>query len=636
MSQIAVKLPDGTVKMLDGDGSVADAAAKCCPDALVARLDGKLVDLSSSLHGGRELEFFTFDSKEGKEAFWHSSSHIMAQAVTELFPGTKLAIGPSIEHGFYYDFAAPQAFSEEDFARIEQRMKESIAADYKFERSELPKSQALSIFRDRGEDYKLELLQGIPDETVTLYRHNDFLDLCRGPHIPSTSPVKALKLLSVAGAYWRGDETKPMLQRIYAISFPSHQQLDDYLKMLKEAERRDHRRLGKELELFSFHEEAGAGFVFYHHKGALLRHIIETFLIEEHLKRGYQLAVTPHLLKAELWETSGHRAMGYPMFFATHESQEYGVKPMNCPGHMLIYKSRTRSYRDLPLRMFELGTVYRAERSGTLQGLLRVRGFTQDDAHIFCMPDQLEDEITGVIQFAGDMLGTFGFKDYSVFLSTRPQESIGSDDLWDKATAALRHALEANSLSYEIDPGAGVFYGPKLDIKLKDAIGRLWQGPTIQVDFNLPERFDLSYIDAQGKQQRPVMIHRVVLAGIERFLGVLIEHYAGLFPLWLSPIQVRVIPVSDDAQEYAREVMAELVHRHIRGELDDRRESVPYRVRQAEVEKIPVVLVVGKREAQVRSVSLRRTGKASAGNAVTTVDLHDLIELLSEEIETRR
>lgn len=630
-----LKLPDGSDRTVSAAATAADLARQFCQEALVARLDGRVVDLSSLLEAVNEVELLTFAQREGKEAFWHSTSHIMAQAVTELFPGTKLAIGPPIEEGFYYDFDSLHTFSEEDLARIEERMKEIVAADYAFQRSEISKGEAVSLFRDRGESYKVELLEGIPEERVTLYRHDGFVDLCRGPHLPSTSRVKAVKLLSVAGAYWRGDETRPMLQRIYGVSFPSQEQLDEYLQRVKEAERRDHRRLGRELGLFSFHEEAGAGLVFYHHKGALLRHTIEESLIQEHLKRGYQLAVTPHLLKAELWDTSGHRDMGYPMYFATHDDQEYGVKPMNCPGHILIYKSQTRSYRDLPLRIFELGTVYRAERSGVLHGLMRVRGFTQDDAHIFCAPEQLEGEITGVIQFANDMLKAFGFEEYAVFLSTRPEESIGSDEMWERATAAARQALEGNSLLYEIDPGAGVFYGPKIDIKLRDAIGRLWQGPTIQVDFNLPERFDLTYVDAEGKQRRPAMVHRVVLAGIERFLGVLIEHYAGLFPLWLAPVQVRVIPVSEAVKDYAGEVLGELAERDIRAELDARNESVPYRVRQAEVEKVPVILVIGEREAQVRSVSVRRSGQKKGGR-ICTVDLHDLVEMLAEEVRSRK
>jgi len=636
MGEIRVKLPDGSEKKVSDGARPADLAAEHYPLALVARVDGRLADLSSPIEGAAEVELLGFEDREGQDTFWHSTSHVMAEAVTKLFPGTKLAIGPAVENGFYYDFDSPHTFTEEDLARIEQRMKEIVAGDFAFERSEMAKEEAIKFFGSRGEDYKVELAEGIAEEKVTLYRHDEFVDLCRGPHLPSTSPIKVLKLLSVAGAYWRGDEGRPMLQRIYGISFPTQKELDAHLERLKEAERRDHRRLGKELGLFSFHEEAGAGLVFYHHKGALLRHTIEEFLIQEHLKRGYQLAVTPHLLKAELWETSGHRAMGYPMYFATHDNQEYGVRPMNCPGHMLIYGSQTRSYRDLPLRIFELGTVYRAERSGVLHGLLRVRGFTQDDAHIFCAPEDLESEITGVIQFAADMLGTFGFKEYVIFLSTRPEESIGSDELWEKATEACRQALEVNSLPYQIDPGAGVFYGPKIDVKLKDAIGRQWQGPTIQVDFNLAERFDLTYVDAQGKQQRPAIIHRVVLAGIERFLGVLIEHYAGLFPLWLAPVQVRVIPVSDEVREYATEVMGELSGHGVRAELDDRRESVPYRVRQAEMEKVPVIIVVGKREAEVRSASVRRSGQGSRGKGVETFDLHDLLEMLKEEINSRR
>jgi len=548
--------------------------------------------------------------KEKRLKIRHSAAHILAEAVQKLFPEAKFGIGPPTAEGFYYDFDLPRPLTPDDLSRIEELMRESIAADHPFIREEVSREEAHRIFA--SQPYKLELLEEIPDEKVTIYRQGDFVDLCRGPHVASTGEVKAFKLLSIAGAYWRGDERRPMLQRIYGTAFETPEELQDYLAKLEEASRRDHRRLGQELDLFSLHEEAGAGLIFWHPKGATIRQIIEDFWKQEHLKRGYELVYTPHLAKASIWERSGHldfyRESMYPPMQA--EGQDYLVKPMNCPGHILIYKSRLRSYRQLPMRLAELGTVYRWERSGVLHGLTRVRGFTQDDAHIFCRPEQLEEEVMGVIELARFMLQTFGFEDYEVFLSTRPEKYAGTLEMWERATSTLEKSLQRLSLPYEIDPGEGVFYGPKIDILLRDALGRGWQGPTIQVDFNLPERFDVNYIGEDGKEHRVVMIHRTVLGSMERFLACLIEHYGGAFPVWLSPTQVMIIPIADRHLPYAQEVASELRAEGLRVELDDRRERMNLKIREAQVQKIPYMLIIGDREVQSSTLTVRlRTGE---------------------------
>lgn len=550
------------------------------------------------------------------ETLRHSTSHVLAMAVKELFPGTKLAIGPAIEEGFYYDFELPRALTPEDLEKIEEKMKEIIKKKLPFEKLEIKKSEAQKILRKNDEKYKLELLEDIPDEIVIFYKNGDFIDMCRGPHIASTGDIKIFKLVKLAGAYWRGDEKNAMLQRIYGTAFEKQSELDEYLKRLEEAAKRDHRKLGKELDLFNiYHEEAGAGLVYYHPKGAVLRGVIEDFLKKEHRKRGYQSVIIPHIAKIDLWNTSGHS--GYyreNMYFMKIDEQEYVLKPMNCPGHILIYKRKTNSYRDLPVKYFELGTVYRHERSGVLHGLLRVRGFTQDDAHIFCTPDQLHEEIKKVIDFAFDMLKKFGFEEFEVYLSTRPESSVGSDDNWKHATEALEAALKDKGIKYEVDPGAGVFYGPKIDVKLKDAIGRAWQGPTIQVDFNLPERFDLNYIGEDGAQHRPVMIHRVVLGSMERFIGALTEHYAGAFPFWLAPVQVIVMPISDRHVDYAKQVISKLESQDIRTELDDRREKIGFKIREAQLQKIPYMLIIGDKEVEAQKISVRSREKGDIGS----------------------
>jgi len=547
----------------------------------------------------------------------HSTAHVMAQAVQELYPGTKLSIGPSIEEGFYYDFDYAGAFSPDDFPKIEARMQEIIAQDAPFIREEVSKEEAIRFFTERGELYKVELLEAIADEPVTLYRHDKFVDLCRGPHLPSTGGIKAFKLLSVAGAYWRGDERNKMLQRIYGTAFPTQKELDASVTLIEEAKRRDHRRLGQELDLFSIHEEAGAGLVIYHPKGALLRSILEDFERREHLTRGYQLVRGPQILKLDLWKRSGHfDNYKENMYFTEVEGQEYALKPMNCLAHMLIYKSGQRSYRDLPLRYFELGTVHRHERSGVLHGLLRVREFTQDDAHILCRPDQLLDEITRILTFVKDVMAIFAF-DYELELSTRPEKSIGSDNDWEMATKALMDALTAERSDYEINEGDGAFYGPKIDIKLKDALGRRFQCATIQCDFTLPERFDLSYIGSDGEKHRPVMLHRVILGSLERFIGILIEHYGGAFPLWLAPVQAVILTVTDRAIPYGEEVYRRLLAEGMRVERDFRNEKLGHKIREAQLQKIPYMLVIGDKEQETKTIAPRkRDGTDLKGMAI--------------------
>ena len=582
--------------------------------ALAARLNGRLVDLTSQLEEG-ELEVLTWEDEDGKEVYRHTASHVMAHAVMELYPGTKLAVGPAISDGFYYDFEMAGSLSPEDLGPIEERMREIVKRDLALVREVWSREEARAFFRDLGQEYKVEILDDIEEEEVTIYRQGDFVDLCRGPHLASTGRLCYFKLLSLAGAYWRGDEKRPMLQRIYGTAFDHQGELDQYLHFMEEAERRDHRRLGRELDLFSFHEEAGPGVVFYHPKGTVLREIIEDFLKEEHRRRGYQMVSTPHLLRGQLWHTSGH--LDYyreNMYFFEKDGVEYVVKPMNCPGHVLIYKTRPRSYRDLPLKYFELGTVYRYERSGVLHGLMRVRGFTQDDAHIFCTEEQLEKQVEECLEFAFQSLRAFGFEEFEVYLSTRPEKSVGSDELWEKATRALRGSLGELGIDYQEDPGEGVFYGPKIDVKLKDAIGRSWQGPTVQADFNLPERFDLTYTGADNHPHRPVMIHRVVLAGIERFYGVLVEHYAGDFPLWLAPVQVEVIPVADRHLPYARELEQAMQREGLRVEVDDDHQTVNMKIRKAQVQKVPFSVIVGDKEVEAGTVSVRdRSGRDVRG-----------------------
>ncbi len=541
----------------------------------------------------------------------------MAQAVKAIWPEVKLGIGPAIEDGFYYDFDKIEPFTDEDLVKIEQEMQEMIKKDMPFVREELAKKEAVELFKKLKEDYKIDLLKEIPEEKVSIYKTgDDFVDLCRGPHIESTGKVGAFKLLSVAGAYWHGIETNPMLQRIYGTCFQTQKELDEYLKNLAEVKTRDHRKLGPQLEFFDiYHEQAGAGLVFYYPKGALLRTIIEDYEKKEHLKRGYQMVITPHIMQAGLWQTSGHyEYYRENMYTFKIEDKEFVLKPMNCPGHILIYQSKTRSYKDLPIRLFELGTVYRHEKAGVLHGLLRVRGFTQDDAHIFCLPQQVREEIKAIIDFVFDTMKVFGFNELGIELSTRPKKYIGSEKDWQEATSALEEALKEKGLSYEINAGEGAFYGPKIDIKLKDALKRKWQCATIQCDFALPKRFNLSYVDSDGKEKQPIMLHRVILGSLERFIGALLEHYKGDLPVWLSPTQVLVIPIKDSLIEYGLRVKKTLEDNSIRAEMDNRNVTLDKRIRNAELNKIPYCLVVGEREAKNESVSVRKRIEGDKGS----------------------
>jgi threonyl-tRNA synthetase len=550
---------------------------------------------------------------EKLEIMRHSAAHVLAEAVLSLFPEAKFGIGPATQDGFYYDFDLPRPLTPDDLPVIEARMREIVAADLPFTRQEVTKKKARELFA--AQPYKLELIDEIPDKKVSLYRQGSFLDLCRGPHVASTGEIKAFKLVSIAGAYWRGDEHNPMLQRVYGVAFDTEEALAEHLKKLDEAAKRDHRKLGRELDLFSIHEEAGPGLVHWHPKGAVIRRVIEDFWKDEHIKRGYDIIYTPHLAKLDLWKTSGHWEFYRDYLYSPMEveGQEYIIKPMNCLGHILIYKTSQRSYRDLPLRYAELGTVYRYERSGVLHGLSRVRGFTQDDAHIFCRFDQLEDEVVGVLDLALFMVDTFGFNNYQVFLSTRPEKYAGDIKVWEQATDTLARALKRQKLAYEVDPGEGVFYGPKIDIKFEDAVGRGWQGPTIQVDFNLPQRFDVSYVGEDGREHLVAMVHRTVLGSMERFLASLIEHYGGAFPLWLAPVQVMLIPVADRHLEYARKLEDELKSDGVRVAVDARSETVNMKIRQAQLDKIPYMLVVGDRELAEATVSVRlRSGEQLA------------------------
>ena len=570
-----------------------------------------------------------FSSPEGLQILRHSIAHVMAHAVQDIFNNVRIAIGPSIENGFYYDFDYDHTFTPEDLEKIENRMTEIIVADSPFVRTEVSRQEAVSLFRERGEPYKVELLRDLPEdvETVSIYNEGGFVDLCRGPHISSTGMIKAFKLLNVAGAYWRGDERNKMLQRIYGTGFAAKEELIEHLNLLEEAKRRDHRRLGKELDLFQVNDEAGAGLIIYHPKGALLRSIIEEWEKKEHRKRGYDMVIGPQILKVDLWKKSGHfDHYRENMYFTEVEGQAYGIKPMNCLSHMLIYKSKIRSYRDLPLRFFELGTVHRHEKTGVLHGLMRVRQFTQDDAHILCTPEQLNGEIKAVADFVDYAMNIFGF-DYEVELSTRPENSIGSDMDWEMAEAALRKALDDKGVAYEVNKGEGAFYGPKIDFKLKDALKRKWQCATIQCDFTLPERFNLVYVGVDGERHRPVMLHRVILGAVERFLGVLIEHYAGSFPLWLSPIQAVLLTVTDKHIPYGEAVFRQLDEAGIRVEKDFRNEKLGYKIREAQVQKVPYMLVMGDREGETKKISPRRRD----GKLLDSLTIGEFISLVEEE-----
>jgi len=601
------------------------------PKVVAVKLDGKSRDLMALVEEGEITPVF-IDSDDGVSILRHSAAHVMAQAVKELFPEAKITIGPAIETGFYYDFDYAPGFTEEDLPKIEKQMREIINKDLPIHRKVLKKAEAIELFRKWGEDFKVEIITEIADDEVSIYSQNGFTDLCRGPHLPSTGKIPAFKLLSLAGAYWRGDEKNKMLTRIYGTAFPSEDALQSHVAFLEEVKKRDHRRLGKELDLFSISDEVGAGLVIYHPNGALLRYLLEDFERKEHLKRGYQFVVGPQILKLEMWKKSGHyENYRENMYFTKIDDVEYGIKPMNCVAHIMVYKSDIRSYRDLPLRYFELGTVCRHEKSGVLHGLLRVREFTQDDAHIFLRPDQLHEEISSIIAFVKDVMGLFGFE-YELEISTRPEKYIGTIETWDKAEKALKEVLDNEGLPYDINEGDGAFYGPKIDVKLKDALGRKWQCATIQCDFALPERFELTYVDKDGQRKRPVMLHRVILGAMERFIGVLIEHYAGKFPLWLSPQQVVVMTITDDQIGYAKQVHGALMAEEIRSQLDTRNEKLNMKIREAILKKIPYLVIVGKKEVEENRLSIR----SRDGGEQKNVTLADFMYRLKEETSNRR
>ncbi len=637
MDKIKLNLTTGEEKEYEKGISVKDLLmdlkSEVAHRALAVKINRKELDLSAKIEEDSEVEILTFDSPDGEKIYWHSTSHILAQAVKELFPEVKLGIGPSIEEGFYYDFEKETPFTPDDLVKIEEKMRDIIKRDYPFQRKELSKTEAVDLFKSKRENYKVELINEIEEDQVTLYQNNDFIDLCRGPHIPSTGKIKAFKLTSLAGAYWRGSEKNPMLQRIYGISFPTKKELDEYLIKLEEIKRRDHRRLAKELDLISFYEEAGPGLPFWLPKGALIRKIIEDFWVSEHYKEGYQLIYTPHIAKRALWEKSGHTGFYTEYMYPPMktEEEEYQLRPMNCPFHILIYKSKIRSYRDLPFKLAEIGTDYRYERSGTLHGLLRVRGLTMDDAHIFCSRDQLEDEVIRLLNFTFRLLKDFGFDQYEIYLATRPENFIGESGNWDKATDALRGALEKHEMSYQVDTGGGAFYGPKIDLKIKDLLGRAWQCTTIQFDFNLPTRFDLSFVGQDGKFYKPIMIHRALLGSLERFFGILIEHYAGAFPLWLSPVQVVILPITEEQKDYAHRIKTELQEEGLRVAIDERNEKITYKIREAETQKIPYMLILGQREEKSKTVSLRKHKEGDIGS----FDMQTLLEKLNKQIETK-
>lgn len=558
--------------------------------------------------GNKEKEDIELD------ALRHSTSHVMAQAVCDIFPGTKLAIGPSIKDGFYYDFDTPNPFTPEDLPKIEKRMKEIAKGNHNFVRTEISRKEAAEFFKKKGELYKLELINDIPDEKMSLYRHDTFIDLCRGPHIESTKDIRYFKLLSIAGAYWRGSEKNKMLQRIYGTVFNTGEELDDYLKKQEEAKKRDHRLLGKSLDLFSIHEEVGAGLIHWHPKGAAVRKVIENFWEQQHVKNGYQVVYTPHIASEEIYKISGHLEKYSELIYSPMDidGKPFRVKPMNCPGHILIYKAKLHSYREMPVRFAEMGTVYRRELSGVLHGLLRVRGFTIDDAHIFCTKEQVEGEIISVFNFTIEFLKKFGFNEFNIALSTRPEKYVGEIEKWDIATESLKKVLEKTGCDYQIDEGGGAFYGPKISVEIKDVLGRSWQCSTIQFDFNLPERFDITFRNSEGKDEKVIMIHRAVFGSLERFFGVLIEHYGGAFPFWLAPVQIRILPITENQYEYAEKIKNDLVNeRGFRADVDSRNEKLNYKIRESQLEKIPYIVILGEKEQNSGSVAVRKYGQTN-------------------------
>lgn len=633
MPQVNITLPDGVVKTYEQGTtpkdialSISEGLARNC---VVAEVNHRLTDMGYKINEDAEIRLITWKDTEAHEVLLHSTAHLMAQAVQRLYPNVKVTIGPAIENRFYYDFDTEKPFTEEDLPKIEAEMKKIVKENISVSRKEVSRNDAIKLFEEMGETYKVEIITAIPeDEILSLYTQGDFTDLCRGPHLSSTGKIPAFKLLSVAGAYWRGDEKNKMLSRIYGTAFPSKKELKAYIQLMEEAKKRDHRKLGKELDLFEISDTVGQGLSLWYPKGTTMRKLIEDNWHREHRKRGYDIIQTPHIGKAELWETSGHLSFYkdsmYPVMKV--ENQDYYLKPMNCPFHIMIYKRHQTSYRDLPLRYAELGTVYRYELSGALHGLMRVRGFTQDDAHIFCTPEQLNDEVEKLLKFSFDFLGSFGFKEYELYLSTKPAEKfVGEPELWEKAQESLSKSMEKMNIDYKIDEGGGAFYGPKIDIKIKDAIGRLWQCTTIQFDFNLPERFDMTYTGADGEAHRPFVIHRAIMGSLERFLGVLIEHTAGKFPLWYAPVQLKVIPVSEKFNEAAQKITDAMKAEDLRLELDLRNERVGYKIREAETMKIPYMIVVGQQEDETGLLKLRHQGGVEE-EAMTLTSVIDFLK----------
>lgn len=632
---ITISLKDGSHRTYDQGVTFRQICEDISPglarNALAAVFNGEPTDLNTVVPGDGPVEFVDFNDERGRIVYRHSSSHVMAQAVKRLWPDTQLAIGPAIDKGFYYDFDSKHTFTPEDFKLIEEEMKRIIKSDYAFVRKELPRDEAIKFFRERQEDYKVKLIEDLPaDAIISLYEQDDFVDLCAGPHVPSTGKLKAIKIMSLAGAYWRGDEKNQMLQRIYATSFPQKKMLDEYLQKLEEAKKRDHRKLGRELGLFVVLDE-GPGFPFFLPKGMILRNELENFWRQEHHRAGYQEIRTPIILSRELWERSGHwDHYKENMYFTTIDEGDYAIKPMNCPGGILVYKQNLHSYKELPIRMGELGLVHRHEMSGVLHGLMRVRAFTQDDAHIFMLPEQIIDEIKRVIDLVDRFYSLFGFS-YHVEVSTKPENSMGSDEIWEMATQALIGALEQKGMEYKINEGDGAFYGPKIDFHLQDSLDRTWQCGTIQLDFQMPEKFDLSYIGEDGEKHRPVMIHRVVYGSIERFIGILTEHFGGAFPAWLAPVQVRILPITERQHEYSRAILSELEKNGIRAEIDLRSEKIGYKIREGQLQKIPYLLVIGEKESENAAVAVRHRKLGDLGQMTTA----DFMAKLLQEITTR-
>jgi threonyl-tRNA synthetase len=636
MEMIKITLPDGTVKehekgitVLDATKDISEVLARVAMGAVV---NGETKGMQEPINKDADFKVVKFEDKEGKQIFWHTSAHIMANAVMRLFPGVKFAIGPAIDNGFYYDFDTEHRFTPEDLEKIEAEMSKIVKEGLVMERYEMPRNEALEYFKEHNEPYKVDLIENLPeDEIISFYKQGDFIDLCAGPHLRDTSKVKAVKLLSIAGAYWRGDEKNKMLQRIYGTTYEKKKDLEEYLNRLEEAKKRDHRKLGKELDLFSMHEE-GPGFPFFHQKGMVIRNILENFWRAEHEKRGYGEIKTPLILNEALWHQSGHwDHYKENMYFTNIDDGEYAIKPMNCPGSILVYKSKMYSYKDFPLRMGELGLVHRHELSGALHGLMRVRSFTQDDAHLFMIPSQVKEELIKTIELADYIYNVFGFK-YHIELSTKPENSMGTEEQWEMATDSLREALEEKNIDYKLNEGDGAFYGPKIDFHLEDAIGRTWQCGTIQLDFQMPERFDLTYVASDNEKKRPVMIHRTILGSIERFMGILIEHYAGRFPAWIAPVQVIVLPISDKFNDYANEIKDQMVDEGIRVEVDQRSEKVGYKIREAQLQQIPYMLIVGEKEVEEKLVSVRCREIGDAGQ----VPIEDFIKGLKIEIEEKK